>query len=426
MENTYKTRLRQNVMLAYMFVWGWVGVLSMFCNMQSYAKEYNNENNIQTSPGNLYAKSAVLMDGSSGRVLYEKNGKEFMSNASTTKILTCILAMENAKLTEVVTVSAYASTMPDVQLHIKEGERYYLKDLLYSLMLESHNDVAVAIAEHVSGSQEEFSKLMNDKAREIGCKNTVFLTPNGLDATQEIEKDGVGRQVSHGTTAEDLARIMRYCIKISPQKEEFIRVTCTSTYTFQDIDKTRNFTCRNHNAFFNMMEGVISGKTGFTAKAGYCYVGALEKNGKCYIVALLACGWPGNKNYKWADCKKLMEYGLQEYYLFDLKKLEESYGKELEAEVRNAKRQKISRPRIICLKRREWDIQEVLLKRGEELNVKISKNLLEAPLYPGEIVGRIEYYIQQEKWMTEQIYCDKKVEKVDFWWCITKIIEKVT
>ena len=380
----------------------------------------------QTSPGSLYARSAVLMDGSSGRVLYEKNGEEFLANASTTKILTCILALENAELTEVVNVSAYAATMPDVQLHIREGEQYYLKDLLYSLMLESHNDVAVAIAEHISGSQEEFSKLMNEKAREIGCENTFFLTPNGLDAVGKIKSKSGIEEKSHGTTAADLALIMRYCIKVSPRKEEFIQITQTPSYSFQNITGNRNFTCRNHNAFFNMMEGVISGKTGFTSKAGYCYVGALEQNGECYIVALLACGWPGNKNYKWSDCRKLMGYGLREYELYQLEDLEKEFEKELETEVKDARRQDLGKDKRIVLERRKSDIQQVLLKQGEKIEVNIKKKALAAPLEAGEKVGEIEYCIEGEKWLKEELYCSEKIEKIDFLWCFVKIMKKMS
>ena len=133
----------------------------------------------------LNSTSAVMIDGGSGRVLVGKNERKIMANASTTKILTCILAIENCDLSDIVVVSKYASTMPDVQLNIKEGQKFYLKDLLYSLMLESHNDVAVAIAEHVAGSVEKFSELMNEKAIELGCYDTNFVTPNGLDGENE-------------------------------------------------------------------------------------------------------------------------------------------------------------------------------------------------------------------------------------------------
>ena len=395
------------------------------------AKEKTEQKEIN-SPGSLYAQSAVLMDGSSGRILYEKNGEEFLANASTTKILTCILALENADLTDVVTVSSYAASMPDVQLHIREGEQYYLGDLLYSLMLESHNDVAVAIAEHISGSQEEFSKLMNKKAKEIGCKNTTFLTPNGLDAKQKIGvehpanlEEKVKEEASHGTTATDLALIMRYCIRLSPKKEPFLQITRTPTYTFQNIDKTRSFSCRNHNAFLNMMEGALSGKTGFTGKAGYCYVGALERDRKCYIVALLACGWPNNKTYKWSDCRKLMEYGLEEYQLFSLDELEDLYENELTAVVENAKRVKIDQKAEVALSRKKDEIREILLKEEEELMVKVTKKKLQAPIEENQKVGVLTYYIQGEKWLEEELLCTEAIEKIDYKWCLEQVTRKI-
>lgn len=217
----------------------------------------------------LYARSAVLMDAESGRILYGKNEKEVMPMASTTKIMTCILALENGNPDDLVKVSNYASTMPKVKLCVREGEYYRLGDLLYSLMLESHNDSAVVIAEHISGSVEGFAELMNQKARDIGCYNTYFITPNGLDASK-------GDKI-HSTTAEDLARIMSYCITKSPKKDEFIKITQTTNYSFtnKNINESgdiangnRSFSCNNHNAFLSMMEGALSGKTGFTGNAG--------------------------------------------------------------------------------------------------------------------------------------------------------------
>lgn len=161
----------------------------------------------------LYAKAAVLMDADSGRVLYERCGDEQLAMASTTKIMTLIVTLENANLEDIVTVSTYAASMPPVHLGIRNGEKYRLKDLTLSLMLESHNDSAVAIAEHVGGSVEQFAALMNQKAQEIGCKNTYYITPNGLDAVQG--------EKFHSTTARDLALVMSYCITKSPQKEKF-------------------------------------------------------------------------------------------------------------------------------------------------------------------------------------------------------------
>ena len=127
----------------------------------------------------LYALSAVLMDADSGRILFSKNGQEERAMASTTKIMTCILALESGIMdseNQIVTVSDQAATQPKVHLGMVAGERFYLKDLLYSLMLESHNDAAVAIAEGIDGSVEAFAQRMNQKAEEIGCKNTYFIS----------------------------------------------------------------------------------------------------------------------------------------------------------------------------------------------------------------------------------------------------------
>ena len=157
------------------------------------------------------------MDGDTGRVLFGKRETDPMAMASTTKIMTCILALENGQEQTVATASAKAAAAPKVHLGVREGEQFLLGDLLYSLMLESHNDAAVMIAETIGGSVEEFASLMNEKAAAIGCTDTHFVTPNGLDAS-----DAGG---DHHTTAADLARIMRYCVWISPKAAQFLAVT---------------------------------------------------------------------------------------------------------------------------------------------------------------------------------------------------------
>ena len=256
---------------------------------------------VKAVPENLYSLSAVLMDAGSGRVLYEKNGDDPRANASTTKVLTCILALENGAGDDYVEVSARAAGQPDVQLNMQEGEQYYLEDLLYSLMLESHNDTAVAIAEHIGGSVEGFARMMNEKAAEIGCTDTHFVTPNGLD---DEDSGGV-----HHTTTHDLALIMRYAIRSTT----FLKITETREYTFSDLSGKRQFTVHNANALLDMTDGVLSGKTGFTADAGYCYVCAVQRDGKTFIISLLGCGWPNNKTYKWKDTMTLLDYGNENF-----------------------------------------------------------------------------------------------------------------
>ncbi|MDE6828909.1 MAG: serine hydrolase, partial [Lachnospiraceae bacterium] len=172
--------------------------------------------------GQLYARSAVLMDADSGRVLFGKEEDVVRPMASTTKIMTCILALESQKGDQIVAASANAAAQPKVRLGVKEQEQFYLRDLLYALMLESYNDSAVMIAEGISGTVEEFAGLMNQKAKDLGCESTYFVTPNGLDGSDE--------NGTHSTTARDLALIMRYCISQSPCKEEFLEITRTKSY----------------------------------------------------------------------------------------------------------------------------------------------------------------------------------------------------
>ena len=181
----------------------------------------------------LYARSAVLMDADSGRVLFGKEEGVARPMASTTKIMTCILALEEGEMEQACTVSAGAAAQPQVRLGVREGERYRLADLLYSLMLESHNDSAVVIAEAVGGSVEEFAAMMNRKAEEIGCRATCFLTPNGLDASDN--------GAVHSTTARDLALILRYCITESPCREDFLAITRTKDRSIADLDERAVF-----------------------------------------------------------------------------------------------------------------------------------------------------------------------------------------
>lgn len=218
----------------------------------------------------LYSKSCAMVDGDSGRLLYGKEAQTALPNASTTKILTCIVAMEQCKPDEVVTFSAKAASQPKVHLGAKKGEQFYMQDLWYGLMLESYNDCAYAIAEHVAGSAEKFAALMNEKAKKIGCTDSHFVTPNGLDAKDE--------QGEHHTTAYDLCRIMSYCAWKSPVSKQFLEVTQTRSHTFQSLEGT-GYAVSNKNALLDMMDHVITGKTGYTSKADIAMWLHLKKGG---------------------------------------------------------------------------------------------------------------------------------------------------
>ena len=359
----------------------------------------------------LYAQSAVLMDADSGRILFAKNGQEERAMASTTKIMTCILALENGDLSEEITVSAEAASQPAVRLGMREGQRFRLNDLLYSLMLESHNDSAVAVAECVGGTVEGFAAMMNRKAMELGCSDTYFITPNGLDAEDETGK--------HHTTAADLARIMKYCIMDSEKKDAFLEITRTESYQFSDCDGSGSYSCSNHNSFLHMMEGALSGKTGFTADAGYCYVGALRRDDRTFIVALLACGWPNNKGYKWSDTRKLMDYALENYQYRESGTEEETVSVVVENGTAGGFP---GADGVQIGASAETEPFRVLLKSGEEIDVEYDvPESVEAPVEKGQTLGTVIYSLNGGTLREYPLTADASVRKRDFSVCFSYI-----
>lgn len=379
----------------------------------------------------LYAQSAVLMDADSGRILYEKDAHKVLPMASTTKIMTCILALEYGNVDDYALASSYAASMPKVKLNVKAGEYYKLEDLLYSLMLESHNDAAVVIAEHIAGSTEAFADMMNQKARDIGCFDTFFITPNGLDATATA-KDGTVK--AHSTTAADLAKIMSYCIMDSPKKDEFLAITRTTSYSFQNYQEKdgefvaggRTFSCNNHNAFLSMMDGALSGKTGFTGNAGYCYVGALRKDNRTYVVALLACGWPNNKTYKWSDTKQLMNYGLENFEYHTISEVYFDENRLTPIKVNNGQVEKLNTTAYTNVeidRKEEADQDGLLLKKGEQIQVDLQiADELEAPVSAGTQIGSVKYLVDGEVYRVEYIFTSDDVPAIDFPWSFKQIL----
>lgn len=395
----------------------------------------------------LYAKYAVLLDADTGRVLLGKNETQAAPNASTTKIMTCIIALEYGDAKLCCTTSKYAASMPDVQLNAASGEVFVLHDLLYSLMLKSHNDTAVIIAENVAcnyifhvrlGQLEDtgallsgkdftfipeggfdssflsnitteqskllvsvFTGLMNEKATQLGCTDTHFITPNGLDAEDE---NGV-----HSTTARDLATIMSYCI----QNPEFLSITETPSYSFtsQKRDSSgalsgsgKSYAVSNANAFLNMYENIISGKTGFTGDAGYCYICAYKDSDRTFVVALLACGWPNNKTYKWHDAKQLLNWARQHCMPSDI--LGDDFRLK-DIRIGNG----LSDHSGVCI----HETLSMLLADTEQVNVVINvPEYMEAPVTSGQQVGDVSVYINDLLYKTVPAYATDNVIRKDF------------
>lgn len=342
----------------------------------------------------ILAKNAVVIDGTTGRILYGKNSEEKAAMASTTKIMTCIVALENSKMDSIAEVSDRAVKMPKVHMGIRKGEKYYMKDLLYAMMLESYNDVAVCVAENVAGSVENFAKLMNKKAKEIGAYNTNFVTPNGLDAA------------NHYSTAYDMAIIGAYAVK----NKDFLKITNSKSYSFSNVEKKRNFTVSNKDAFLTMDNNAIGIKTGFTGKAGYCFVGAVNCSGRVFVSAVLGCGWPPNKSYKWKDTGTLMKYAKDNY---DFKELLEK-DKDINVKIEHGTKEKIK----ACV----MGESNLLIGNKEKYTAKTQINY-KFPIKVNDTIGKVDLYIQNKLVQSRKIVSKDNVEEYNYRYCIKKAFD---
>lgn len=237
------------------------------------------------------AKACVIIDQRSGRILLEHNAHAALPMASTTKVMTALLALEQGDLTAPVTCSRNAFGVPGTSIYLSQGETLSLENMLYGLMLASGNDAAVAIAEHIGGSAEDFCRMMTARAAELGCENTAFLTPHGLPC------DG------HYTTAHDLALIAREAMT----HEVFRNIVSTQRakipWEGRDYDRVLN----NKNRLLSTYEGATGVKTGYTKAAGRCLVFGAERNGMSILGVVLNC-------YDWFDeAARLMDLAFAEY-----------------------------------------------------------------------------------------------------------------
>ncbi len=251
------------------------------------------------------AQGAVLVDGDTGRVLWGKNEQKPLTMASTTKIMTAILVLEEGNLDDMVTVSQRAAKSPQVRMNLTAGEQVRQEDLLYAMMLKSYNDAAVALAEHIGGSVEGFCEKMTQKAKEIGAEDTVFGSPNGLDSHLSFQE--------HHSTAKDMALIACYALK----NPKFVEIINTPSVTLpMKGGEGKEYFITNQDRFLQEYEGAMGVKTGFTNKAGQCFVGAAKRGDVTLVTTVLASGWgTEGKEQKWKDTKALMDYGFENYHM---------------------------------------------------------------------------------------------------------------
>ena len=349
---------------------------------------YFNQNGTVTHTGLNYSLSsdcALLMNADTGQIIYGKNENVAHANASTTKIMTCILALENCKLNEKVKFSPYAASIEPSKLYANAGEIFYLKDLLYSLMLPSHNDTAVAIAEHVSGSTAKFVKLMNKRAQELGMTNTTFKNCNGLP------------EEGHVTTARDISIMSLELLK----HPTILKYSGTYMETISEGRKSP-IELVNHNKLVRFFDGCDGLKTGFTQEAKYCISATAVRNNVRMLAVIM-----GAPTYKVRnrDASMLMNYGFSKY---QGKKL---FNKDDDVETVYLGK---SEDRYYVAKAKD-DLSIVFLKGSEgEPQNKIILNEPKDSYTEGEIVGKCEVYLDGQKVGEVELYCDRDVEKGGF------------
>ena len=237
----------------------------------------------------LNAKSAVIINATTGDILYDKKMNVRRQNASTTKIMTAILAFENSSVNAKTVISQKASKTGDRSVKFKKGDRVFIKNLLNCLLIESDNGSAVAIAESISGSSSKFAKKMNKKAKNLGCKNTHFVNPHGWP------------NKNHYSTAYDLAVMMKHAMN----KKNFRKIVRKKSYTFKTLKKKDKFKVKTTNKLLGKIKGITGGKTGTTKAAGYCFVTTYRYKDNTYIIVVL--GSKSNSK-RWNDTKKLIKY----------------------------------------------------------------------------------------------------------------------
>ncbi len=353
---------------------------------------------------NLNSEAAILVEVSTGRIIYEKNSTKQMYPASTTKILTAILVIENCELDEIVTVRESAlSNIPSgyVTCNLQIGEQLTVKDLLYALMIPSANDAAYVLAEYVAGSVENFSVMMNDKARELGCKTTHFVNPNGI------------HEDSHYSTAYDLYLIADYAMK----NEFFRELVATTVYTLPATEKypaedrilktTNELLNENSRKYF--YKNAIGIKTGYTSKAGNCLIGGASRDGLEFIAVVLNGGTTDEGlNSRYVDSKKLFEYA---YDNFTLTKIIEKGSVVQTLEIENGTKETkhldlVIDETITVVNNKSIDMNSVI----PEINLK---ETLEAPIAAGETIGTIKYKVDDIEY-SAKLLAKTSVEKIDY------------
>lgn len=342
-------------------------------------------------------KSAILIDRDTGTIMYEKNSEEKLPPASMTKIMTMLLIMEaidqgKLKLDEKIRTSEHAASMGGSQIFLEPGEEMTTEEMLKGIAIGSGNDAAVAVAERLAGSEDEFVNLMNKKAKELGLESTKFQNVTGLPVEE------------HYSSAKDMALMAKELLKY----EDITKFTGTyEDYLREDTDK--KFWLVNTNRLVKFYPGVDGLKTGFTAEAKYCLTATAMKNGMRVIAVVF--GAPTSKERN-AQVTKMLDYAFSQYETHPLHKREEAIGK--------VKVSKGSEKEITAVTSEPISI---LTKKGEKIDnlekvITMNKNV-KAPIEKGQEIGKITYKQDGKTLVTSPLVAQKEVKQAK-WWTLFK------
>ena len=344
----------------------------------------------------LNSRAAVIYDRKSKKVIWGKKENEKRPMASTTKIMTAIVVLENANLSDTVTVSKKSAGTGGSRLGLKTGDKVTVNNLLYGLLMVSGNDAAVALAEYVGGSVEGFADKMNQKAKELGLENTHFVTPHGLD------------MADHYTTALELAEMADYAMN----NEKFAQIVNTKNITISINGRSKSL--KNTNELLGNLNGVNGVKTGFTNGANRCLVTSVNRDGMNIITVVLCAD---TKKDRTNDSVKLIEYAYKNYTIYNL----ENIINEKYQEWKNINEKRINivqgKNETIITKLDKIDNYYIPIKKQDMNNVKVeiySLKEMEAPIYENDYIGKLIVYNGEEKIEELCIRSNVSIERLTF------------
>ncbi|MFA7572150.1 MAG: D-alanyl-D-alanine carboxypeptidase family protein [Lutispora sp.] len=343
------------------------------------------------------AKASILMDVNTNRVLHSQNSSSTLPMASTTKIMTVILAIESKRLEDIVTISKKASIQEGSSIYLKEGEKIKLEDLLYAIMLRSGNDASVAVAEHLCGSVEKFAELMNEKARSIGAKNTNFINPHGLPDER------------HYTTAHDLGLITCYALR----NDLFAQIVKTRKKTIPGPENENwDRVLTNKNKMLWSFDGGDGVKTGYTKKAGRCLVSSASRDNWQLVSVVLNCG------DMWNESSKLLEYGFNNYKNVQILNRNQPF-KEVDVIKGKKKFVKVYPAEDLYAPIKFDGSIEEHVTIEQELN-----NRVKAPIYENEKAGVLTTYIGDFYIGKVELLYKENIETTSIFYNIKKILKR--